>query len=498
MYREVRDMENDKEKELFFIAVTGKPKTLNREFTQFMCDLLNDDNCFVNEYKITTHDAIHCENLYNSLDDALSGDGFAGYLILLDMLDSTDGICNPNVMFEFGAIKSLGKPFAVMGTRDAEKYPFDVRGVNVVRIPSFIIDDVKKANKNGETLNISQWKDDLSNPNRKQLNRFCANVLQNFIASERRTKNEAKNTMNMQNKLDAIIKMNQELGTEVKRLSLSLEDSARYIDGESDAFRELKDAVDTATTSLRTSRFANQSIVKTPTDEQRQFMDSLYAKSRELKGNFHRIICNNNPMKWSDIYNILVNGGSGSRVYVRKADYSIYFELVVIDERIAFVHFYQKDKPNDEADRGTDGGVERINSTLKIQGRSTCRKFANIFDRLHHRDFSEKHPSEPSSTLLGVPREGRNTDNSKCGYFQVPDNMENMLPNEKHNAIMSMFKCAFKEWNIEGVDKTNMVVGISRLEGSAQFIEAMKEEGKLSAEEYKNAYDAFNSIQKTG
>lgn len=244
--------------------------------------------------------------------------------------------------------------------------------------------------------------------------------------------------------------------------------------------------------SLRTTRFANQSIVQKPTPEQAEFMDALYEKSRVLGRKFVRIICNNHPTKWHDIFNILYRGGNGSRVYVRKADFSIYFELVVIDEQVAFVHFYQQDRSN-SASGGTDHiGIERINSTLRIKGRDTCIRFAKIFDRLHHRDFDTEVPKDPSRTLLGIAADTPSSDDlSTIGYFEIPDDTK---VNEwvKGTMIINQFKNAFEKWHITGRDKINMAVGIALVEASSSFLDEMHQKGFLSNVEKQETMELYN------
>lgn len=56
-------------------------------------------------------------------------------------------------------------------------------------------------------------------------------------------------------------------------------------------------------------------------------MELLYDLSKELGDEFYRIISNNHPAKLQDIYNILFFGGNEAKVFVRKHDFSIHFEL---------------------------------------------------------------------------------------------------------------------------------------------------------------------------
>lgn len=293
-------------------------------------------------------------------------------------------------------------------------------------------------------------------------------------------------------KLDGLVSTHTELVEQIKQLTNSFSSTAEFIDGEDRAFIALSEAVMQSKYSLRTSRFANQSIVRKPTPEQSEFMDALYEKSRVLGKKFVRIICNNHPTKWHDIFNILYRGGNGSRVYVRKIDFSIYFELVVIDEQVAFVHFYQQDRSNSASGSNTHIGIERINSTLRIKGRDTCIRFAKIFDRLHHRDFDSDVPKDPSRTLLGIATDAPSSDElSTIGYFEIP---EDTKANEwvKGKMIINQFKAAFEKWHITGKDKINMAVGIALVEESPLFLDEMNQKGLLSDDEQQEAIELYN------
>lgn len=276
---------------------------------------------------------------------------------------------------------------------------------------------------------------------------------------------------------------------DIKKL---VSNTAEYIDGEEAAFSALKEAVSHAEISLRTTRFANESIVKdTSISEQRDFMKSLYAVSERISDKFNRIICNNHPAKWQDIYDILFYGENGAKVYVRKHDFSIHFELVVIDEKVAFIHFYQEDTQMEGSK--SRGEVEKIKSTLKIQGSSICKRLASIFDRLHHRDFQNECPSNPSRTLLGIPtKESRNMEMyTNYGCFTV-DKTILKFSSQRGKYIIDMFKDAFQKWQITDFnDKTIMVSGIALVEGSDSFIEEMKKQNRINQDEYDFAKELY-------
>lgn len=486
------------QKKLFFIAATDKKDSLNRTLINILLELFKKDASFNTDYSVQTHVQLNGQNIYSTLEDAIRGDEFEGYLILLDTLDNRYGIFNPNVMFEFGAIMNLGRPFAVMstGTHDPSEYPFDVKGMRVEPIPKVIINYAKDAHASSKTINVLKWYKDLSGKEQTEIEEYFLKLLNNYQVSLHEQTRDKNHTNKIGDKLDELTRSHEVLKSQIGQLALSFSNTADYIDGEAAAFIALSNEVKKAQYSLRTTRFANQSIVREATKEQRIFMDALYEKSKELNGSFVRIICNNHPAKWCDIYNILLHGGNKSRVYVRKSNFSIYFELVVIDERVAFVHFYQQDHAKENAGNKNDIRIEKINSTLKIQGSSICIKFAKIFDRLHHRDFEASTPQDPSRTLLGIPQtECYDQLFSQMGYFELPENAPGQFdnPSLRQKMILNLFKKAFKKWDIHDKDKLNMAVGIALLENSSSFIDKMHDEAYLSDREYADAQELFKN-----
>lgn len=225
--------------------------------------------------------------------------------------------------------------------------------------------------------------------------------------------------------------------------------------------------------SLRTTRFADQSIVATePKPFYNEFMEALYFASKNVD-KCYRIICNNNHLKWHDIYDVLRYSGPKMKVFVKKEKYSINFELVIIDEVVAFIHFYQTnrsgDKDNESPDRRHDSSVQQIKSTLKITGSHVCKELARIFDRLHHRDIDANEPSDLSRTLLGVENLLTLTEEEKSrGYFSLEnytftDNAVGIR--RKESRIKEMFNHALKKWEITGSDLKIMRNGIASVNG---------------------------------
>ncbi len=476
---------------IFMIGVTDKEGSLNRKYSDGILSLLSTQPPFVDDYTIEIHYRLPGENLHKSLNKALTGDEYEGFIVLLDCLEGS--VCNPNVMFEFGAIYYLNKPFVVISSHSSDYFPFDVNDLRIIDIPVEITEYIISCHKENENKRINMQSYFYTGTEhikeRARINSFLCNVHQQYLTVLDKKRNEIAEIIDYRNIMQGI--------NEIKKL---ISNTAEYIDGEGPAFNALQEAVSHAESSLRTSRFANESIVKEESiEEQKSFMKSLYKMSDKLGGKLERIICNNHPVKWNDIYNILFFGGNGAKVYVRKHDYSIHFEIVVIDEKIAFIHFYQADREKKGGKSGKE--VEKIKSTLKIQGSSICQKMANIFDRLHHRDFLNTPPVDPSRTLLGIPVQDSEwrEECAEYGCFvvgkDIPAYSEYSNNPERRKGIIKMFKDAFLNWNIGDNDKIIMAAGISLVEGSDRFLEEMKENNRLNNKEFNEARKLYEENQ---
>lgn len=477
------------QKKIFMIAVTDEEDSLNRKYTDAIHELLTTGTRFAEEYLIEPHYKKPVHDLHQSLNNALKGNQYEGYIVLLDCLDGVD--YNPNVMFELGAIFYSQKPYVVISSHPKETIPFDINIINVLSIPQVIVDCVKECKPNQKSANAYSYFF-LEERNAKD-----QSDVRTFIARAFTQYKECLTKINTGIEEYVDLKKISKSIDEIKKL---ISNTAEYIDGEEEAFRNLGEAVRRAQISLRTTRFANESIVKKDSiKEKANFMKSLYDVSKELNNNFHRIICNNHPAKWQDIYKILFFGGNGLKVYVRKHDFSIHFELVVIDEKVAFIHFYQADREKGEGESGKK--VEKLKSTLKIQGSSICKRLANIFDRLHHRDVLKE---EPSRTLLGIPAQDSEWDDRYKDYGcfvvdkSIPRHALYESSEERREYIIQMFKDAFTNWNInDSQDRVIMVSGIALVEESDKFIQEMKDSYRISEDEFERAKSLYEENKKS-
>ena len=113
-------------------------------------ELLTTETRFVDEYIIEPHYMKPVHDLHQSLNDALRGDQYEGYIVLLDCLEKE--VYNPNVMFELGAIFYSKKPYVVISSHSKESIPFDINIINVLSIPQVIIDYIKECHSNKKRI----------------------------------------------------------------------------------------------------------------------------------------------------------------------------------------------------------------------------------------------------------------------------------------------------------------------------------------------------------
>lgn len=164
------------------------------------------------------------------------------------------------------------------------------------------------------------------------------------------------------NGLDDVVKnwMPEDLKSAVRDMYQN--GSATYISGENEAFEKLTEMTKTARRSLRTSRFAPQAIATSHSD----FFEAVCRFGKMKNVVCKRIMCMNELNKESDILKTVLDTAGGSmELYLTDRDNN--FELVVIDDTCAFLHFYDD--------------TRRIKSTLFIRGQRVVQEFEKIYDR---------------------------------------------------------------------------------------------------------------------
>lgn len=167
--------------------------------------------------------------------------------------------------------------------------------------------------------------------------------------------------------------------------------SAMYIAGEKEAFETLCEMTKKAEKSIRTSRFAPQAISTSHSD----FFEAVCKFGKKPNVECKRIMCMNEPEKESDILKTVLDTYGGSmKLYLTDRDNN--FELVVIDDTCAFLHFYDDKR--------------HIKSTLFIRGQNVVKEFELIYDR-----FLE---DSPDHVLVEID----------CSQFKSPKEVMDAIP----------------------------------------------------------------------
>lgn len=475
----------DKRKTVLFLAVSDEDGSENRAYSNFVYALckyaMYNDEDINSEYNIIDfkrHDMITCNNIRDSIYKCIAE--YDAFVVLLDQYDISDnkGNYNSNVWFELGLASSQDKPIVLIAM-EKNKPPFYVSDINIIKLSNKLIELFNKKQDNYKYNKLIENKSKIdglfgSLADESEVSEFISEFIEIFKTNERPfIRNNDFGRIN-EIGFGSLRELFLSKGI-LDRLSGDYID-AKFITGEKEAFEELTNEVAKAKKSLRTSRFANQSIVagdRANQESHAKFMNALYKASKRVE-KCDRIICNNNEEKWHDIENALLYSNNKMNVYVRKNQYSIGFELVIIDKKVAFIHFYQlAHSGRSDNENIADPQKNIINSTLKICGYEVCSELANIFDRLHHRDFNTD-CMDPSRTLLGMPSGDNVIGCEKRGCFKLEKNpssaieSNNIEKRTRSREIHAIIYNSFLDWhtNMDFDDKKNMILGICLLNES--------------------------------
>lgn len=464
---------NDK-KRIFYIAATSSELSPNRSYSNFVFALCKkaikeglsgefDVNEIIPHYESTG------SNIKKSLFNKLSA-----YDIFVVFLNSADKHFNPNVWFELGAISTRRNCKIIAIADDGIHIPFDINDVKIISLGNLKgfwnkyafangkIVKISDYSKNSKSLNYVKWKiEDIKGLSPEEVNAY--EMFKNEFCNCLKDKEYENPFINYYE--NAVL---NDMGYNSFRefLEDKVIDIATYIQGEQDAFEALTEAIKTTKEELRTTRFANQSIVSKIDNEKievakahNDFTDELNNISNNNNLSIcRRIICNNNAQKWNDIFEALDKGNM--TVYIRKKNYNINFELVVIDRKTAFIHFYLTNQSGDtdssmESEVRLDSKIQRIKSTLRIRGSDVCGALIEVFDRLVYRNVKD---GDLSRTLLGIEQNSYIKGKTKGGYFISPSH--SLDDRTRRNKIDEMLIKAYKEWDLEEEDKVIMTVGL--------------------------------------
>lgn len=456
-------MEENRTKEIFFVAVTDESNSKNRKYSdsiRSLCqDGINENRNDTVKYVVNRHDMIaNSSNLKSSLFGKIAES--TAFIVLLDQYEHG---FNPNVWFELGVISTISEIKLMCIAKYNTPTPFDVGSeVKIVRISKELLDLLTTKIESSTVFNSANAFSD----NEPEVVKFKNEIKITFDNSDNPfIKLYEYSNLKKYYGFNSLHNFLRAIGID----ELLNDDNARvrYIDGEENAFEELTKAVNTAQHSLRTSRFANQSIVKDQDNNKigvvhKSFMKALTDASYRIDGLFERIICVNSSEKWYDVHTALSEFcPEKSIIYLRKSEFSIKFELVIIDEEVSFIHFYLADNPENMKNQ-----PECIRSTLKITGAKISKKLADIFDRLHHRDYAAETSIDLSRTLLGVEEDENGEllrQQEERGFLRLHKSREHyaLMPSETI-ALRAKTDDAMKEiekvlkWKLNDTERKNL------------------------------------------
>ena len=477
-------------KKAFFFAVSNNPNIdekskKNFEYSNFVYSvclqsLINLNNSIENQddkYNIELfkrHDMLTVDNIKDNVFKCM-----VEYDTFIVLIDQIDGSYNANVWFELGIIATQENKNIILISKDIKKrFPFYISDVDVIIIDKPLYDwfwQKKEEFVSLDDILDSQKKsffNDMTEPVKKNFSRLEQSLIKKLTYGKNPFQTQVEHTQLQTLGYGNITNLLKDSHI----IDLIKKDStvAEFINGEEAAFNELVKAVKDAKKSLRTTRSANQSIVGHHTEKEyhTKFMKTLYGKSKHLE-RFDRLICNNNYAKWLDVRDMLLEGGKNTRIFIRKRFYALGFELVVIDNEISFIHFYQlNDNSGNSPDISSKPNTnnERLNSTLKIKGSFVSKHLADLFDRFHHRDFGKNVPKNPSSTILGMPDEKDDDKPHDIACLKLPLAMRKKIDKEtnieeKKEIVNDYLWEKFKTWHkqMSVKDRVIMGTGISAL-----------------------------------
>lgn len=142
--------------------------------------------------------------------------------------------------------------------------------------------------------------------------------------------------------------------------------NAVFIDGEEPAFAALTDAINRAQKSVKTTRFSPYSVV----GRHDEFFAAVQSATGRLQKGLCRILAINSLEKLKEANQLVINNvGKNLTIVFTDIEYS--FEIVVIDDEEAFIHF-----------RRADQRQVLIASTLHVREQKVASEFSEIFDRI--------------------------------------------------------------------------------------------------------------------
>lgn len=290
---------------------------------------------------------------------------------------------NPNVYYEMAIRHCTGKPYILVMKEDKEldkgrKWYFNLL---VERVQLYDLMSVKKKEEFLQRMNslIKKYSIDGSCIDDNPISQAFAgypDLVPDFI----RPKTFARDIGEyIDEKLENIHK---EISTIIPKIMPGIleqvyeKGKAEYIRGEDEAFKVLAECTNRAKFTVRSTRFSPWSVMK-QTDYMSSILECMkdpHLGNKPRVNEYHRIICTNNQSKQEDVLDVVLKTmGTPLTFYLTEVDNN--FEIVVIDNSDAFLHFYNERRV--------------IVATLHVQGGELVREFERIFDRLINSNFDK-------------------------------------------------------------------------------------------------------------
>lgn len=278
---------------------------------------------------------------------------------------------NANVLYELAVRHTIRKPF-IQIMASGEKLPFDIGQNRTIFFDYKELSSTAnfKENLKKQIESIEQNPDEVSNP------------VSNFLALQQIKKSDnpaSQITADVYERLEKYSDHFQSIQEGVEKLLSELTSNsskasaeARYIAGESEAFDVLTQVTKSARTIIRSTRFFPDSVLTQPA-----YVTAMEQRVSGTDGkpplrHYYRIVALNNQHKQQDI-NHHLNAFLGKTFNLYLTSNENAFELVIVDDTDAFIHFYKEEKI--------------IDSTLHIQGVTVVSQFVEIFNRLKEREL---------------------------------------------------------------------------------------------------------------